>query len=431
MTSAFVGACERRGVTGDVMTVRDEATILDFEDGALVEATQRTSSGTSLRVLAEGTWGWAGTSDDAADADGLLDGALLSAGLGEQVDAFLPLPAPLPIVATADDDTATMPMADLQGVVTALTSRLKVAGGRVTVTLERALGEVAVANTRGVDARYDTTFAALAVRLQVPHDDGIATVRTAYTGVALPTDADLEVLVADVEQRLRWGARPASVPRGGAVLLLPRALRQVLRPLERALLGSEASAAHGLAGALGEQRFAAAVNLEDAPHLPGRPGSRPIDDDGVVTRTVALIEDGVVARLLTDLVSGARLQRPSTGSAWRTMAGPSRPGFSNLVIQPGSRDLAGMLAAVGTGLLVDEVASGAGAVSASGAFRFPVASGFQVERGEVTGRVEGMAISGNTFDLLARVEEVGVERRWVGSAHLPSLLALGVDVGAR
>jgi len=413
------------------MTVHDEATFLTFEDGALVEATQRTTSGTSLRVLAAGTWGWAGTTDDAADADGLLDGALLSAGLGAPVDAFLPLPAPLPIVATADDDTATMPLADLQGVVAALMRRLEVGASRVTVTLERALGEVAVANTRGVAAQYDTTFAALTLRMQVPHDDGVATVRTAYSGVAMPTEADLELLAADVEQRLHWGARPASLPRGGAVLLLPRALRQVLRPLERALLGSEASAAHGLAGALGEQRFAPAVNLEDAPHMPGRPGSRPIDDDGVVTRTVALIEDGVVARLLTDLVTGAQLQRPSTGSARRTMAGPSKPGFSNLVLHPGTRDLAGMLAAVGTGLLVDEVAGGAGAVSASGAFRFPVASGFQVERGEVTGRVEGVAISGNTFDLLARVEEVGAERRWVGSAYLPSLLALGIDVGAR
>lgn len=431
MMPDLLSACARRGVAADVMAVQDESLVLEVEDGSLAGASSRTVSGASLRVFANGAWGWAGATDDAAQVEDLVDTALQSAGSGESVHVHLPAAAPLPAVATADDDTATMPVADLQRVATALTTRLQGRGRRILVTVERTLGEVAVGNTRGVSARHDTTLAAISLLVQASHDDGVVAVRGAIAGVAMPTEADLEAMASEALQQLSWAASPAAPPAGGRVLLLPRALRQVLRPVERALLGDDAALGPSMAGAMGEQRFSPSIFLEDAPWLPGRPGSRPIDDDGVVTRTVRLIDGGVVSRFLCDLVTGARLGRPSTGSARRTLTGPSRPGFSNLILQPGERPTSALIQGLGDGLVVEGLAGGAGAVSASGAFRFPVALGFRVQGGEVVGRVEGVAISGNAFDVLARVQELGSEARWVGSALLPPLLADGIEVGSR
>lgn len=423
--------CRARGVAADAMEVSDETLTLVLADGALCEATSRESHGASLRVFTGGAVGWAGASQGAALPGEVLEAALLSAASGPQVEVHLPVAAPLPSVLTSDDDAATVPLPDLEHLGAGLTARLQGADRRVQVTLERALGEVAVANSRGVEASYATTLAAVGVEVQVSTGDGVLSIRDAVAVAALPTDAELDALVADIEQRLLWGRRPGTPPRTIApVIIMPRALRQVLRPVEQALLAGE-STASPLSGALGEQRFSPVVHLADAPLLPGRPGSRPIDDDGVVTQHQWLVEAGVVRRLLCDLVTGARLRRPSTGSARRTVFGTSRPGFSNLVLEAGTRSMPALLATLGDGLLVDEVTTGAGAVAAGGGFRFPVASGFRVEGGEVVGRVEGVAVSGNAFDVLARVLDVGSERRWVGSALLPPLLVEGIEVGAR
>jgi PmbA protein len=289
-----------------------------------------------------------------------------------------------------------------------------------------------LANTRGVSASYETTLGALSVEVQASPDDGVVITRDVLAAVALPSEAELDQLVADVERRIRWTRTQAAPPFVGTpVLLMPRALRQLLRPVERALLASEQAGNWALAGAMDEQRFSPDVHISDAPLLPGRPGSRPIDDDGVIAHGHVLVEDGIVRRFLCDLATGARLQRPSTGSARRSVFGPSRPSFSNLVLQAGTRSLDELLQVLGDGLVIDDLTGGAGAVSSGGSFRFPVATGCRVSGGDVVGRVDGVAISGNAFEMLARVVEVGADSRWVGSALLPPLLVDGVEVGAR
>jgi len=81
------------------------------------------------------------------------------------------------------------------------------------------------------------------------------------------------------------------------------------------------------------------------------------------------------------------------------------------------------------GLLVESL-EGEDEVSAAGGFTLPVALGWRVIKGEVVGRVKGVMVAGNAYELLAKLRGIGREVEWRGSQSLPALVAEGVAVVA-
>jgi PmbA protein len=216
------------------------------------------------------------------------------------------------------------------------------------------------------------------------------------------------------------------------VLLLPQAVRTFLAPVQQALVGkAHLLGTSPLAGNLGEAMLHPSLFLADDPLCDGRPGSRPVDDEGVPSFRAPLIEGGVIRRCIYDLETGALAGRPSTGHGRRSTFAKAQTAFSNLVMAGGDHDLDALLALMGDGLLVDAVASGTGGSSRSGTFTHPVLLGYRVQGGEVTGRVEGVVVAGNVFETLASIGGIGRDARWIGSSLLPPLLLHGVTVAPR
>ena len=95
-------------------------------------------------------------------------------------------------------------------------------------------------------------------------------------------------------------------------------------------------------------------------------------------------------------------------------------GAHNLVVVPGSDDLAAMLKRMGRGLFVTEQL-GQGVNLVTGDYSRGVA-GFWVENGEIAYPVEEITIAGNLKDVFRGIVAVGndVDRR--GSRHVGSIL---------
>jgi len=213
------------------------------------------------------------------------------------------------------------------------------------------------------------------------------------------------------------------------VCLAPRAAAILLRPLRSALAGFEALLGNSpYRGKVGEQVTDERFSLTDDPLVPGRPGSRPMDDDGVISRRVPLIERGRLTALLADLEVGARADVPSTGHAWRLPFSAPRVGFTNLRVLPGIESRATLLTMMGKGLLVEDLEWGSGPNPLSGAIALRAPWTYLVEGGAVRGRLEGIVLSGNVFEFLKRLGAVGNDAVWIGAMCLPSLLLEGVDV---
>src|SRR5438445_546655 len=222
-------------------------------------------------------------------------------------------------------------------------------------------------------------------------------------------------------------------------------LAAVVQPLEQALSGkSVLQGSSPLADKVGAVMFDERLSIIDDPLTPGRPASRPVDDECVPSRATGLVERGAVGRFVYDLETAARAKTQSTGNGRRGIFGKPHIGYTNVLFRigdgvhggaqhaaPPSMLGGGLIADIADGLIVDDlIGVGQGNVI-SGAFSHPVGLAYRVQRGEVTGRVKDAAVAGNAYDLLKRIGGVGTDGRWLGSRWSPSLLLDGVSVARR
>lgn len=421
----------RRAEAADAALKTDETLTLVFEAGRLKSTAFSQERGLNLRVSAEGRLGFAGTTGD--DVDALLEAALASARVGDAVNLLLPALAPLPTVTTWYPRAAAATLENLMELGRGLVDRLSRDGCQVAVTVERSIGSVKVANTRGVAASYDVSVVTVAAEVTRVAGDDVLMVSDYWASADFPDDASMGPLVRSILQRLDWAARPAGPPHGALpVLFTPQGAHAILLPLRQACHGKAVlQGISPLAGRQGERMFDAALTVVDDPFLEAAPGSRPVDDEAVPTRVLPLVRQGAVGEFIYDLETACRAGVPATGHARRNTFGKPQATYSNLAVAAGPDGWDDLLQRIPDGLVVDElIGVGQGNVI-GGVFSHPVALAYRVVQGEIIGRVKDAAISGNAYDLLGRLGGLGrdVERR--GSLVMPPMLLESVAVAPR
>ena len=191
-------------------------------------------------------------------------------------------------------------------------------------------------------------------------------------------------------------------------------------PLAAGLIGNFVYAASGgslyrkssfLLDSLGKQVFSPQVHISERPHLPRGLASSPFDDDGVATHDREVVEAGVLKGYFLSTYSARKLGMRTTGNAG---------GSHNLIVRPGKRDLVGLAALMGRGLLVTELL-GQGVNYVTGDYSRG-ASGYWVENGEITHPVQEITIAGNLKDMLRGIVAVGNDVLVRGSKQVGSIL---------
>lgn len=431
MIARLLEQAARRAEAADATLKSDETVTLLFESGRLKSSSWSQERGVNLRIRSNGRLGVAGST--AASTEGLVEAALASAAIGEEVDLILPAPAPLPIVRTHSPAAAAASVDDLAALGQGLVERLAQDGCQVNVTVERSAGSVRVANTRGVEATYDVTAVSLAAEITRVHGDDILMVGDYYAAAELPGEPLVAALAASIRRRVGWAERVAPPPRGQLpVLFTPAGSTALFLPLRQACLGKAVlQGVSPLAGRVGAQAFDPLLTLTDDPWAPGASGSRAIDDEGVPTRRLPLVQHGIVEGFIYDLETAARTGVPATGHARRSTFGKPQASYSNLMVSAGEQRWEELLARIPDGLLVDDlIGVGQGNVI-GGAFSHPVALAYRVTGGEIVGRVKDAAVAGNSYELLSRIAGLGRDVEWRGSLALPPILLEGVSVTPR
>jgi PmbA protein len=428
----------------DALWRREERTAVAFESGRLKAAGITEEAGLNLRVIAGGRLGVAGTTAAAPDPEALVARARASAELGEIVELAFPgaSASTLPSIPTFFDRTANASLSELVRIGRQLVERLARPGCQVNVAVEREVADTAVGNTAGARGAYRATGIAVAADVTRIAGDDVLMVYDQYVGADMPGDADLETLVRSVETRLTAALTIVEPPDGALpVVFTPAGLAAVVLPLEQALSGKTVlQGSSPLAGKVGEKLFDERLSIIDDPLTPGRPRSRPVDDECVPSRATGLVEGGRVGRFVYDLETAARAKTQSTGNGRRGVFGKPHIGYTNLVFGPRGSGLGtrgdgalggGLLDGISDGLVVDDlIGVGQGNVI-SGAFSHPVGLAYRVQRGEITGRVKDAAVAGNAYELFKRIGAFGTDGRWLGSRWSPSLLLDGVSVARR
>ena len=431
----------------DALWRRQERTAVAFESGRLKAAGVSEEAGLNLRVVSKGRMGVAGTTAAAPDPVALLERARASAELGEMVELAFPDSSPesLPPIPTFFDRTAAASLDDLIRMGKLLVERLARPDCQINVAVEREIADTAVGNTAGARGEYRATGIAVAVDITRIAGDDVLMVYDQHVGADMPGDADLETLVRSVETRLTAALKVVTPPEGALpVVFTPAGLAAVVLPLEQALSGKTVlQGSSPLAGKVGETLFDQRLSIIDDPLTPGRPLSRPVDDECVPSHATGLVEHGKVGRFVYDLETAARARTQSTGNGRRGIFGKPHIGYTNILFYgtdgvgtqyappPPYALGGGLIGDIDDGLIVDDlIGVGQGNVI-SGAFSHPVGLAYRVQRGEVTGRVKDAAVAGNVYDLLKKIGGFGADGRWLGARWSPSLLLDGVSVARR
>ena len=204
---------------------------------------------------------------------------------------------------------------------------------------------------------------------------------------------------------------------------------QIVSPALGAISGpSIARGTSFLKERMGQRVFAEGVTLIDDPFRPRGMGSTPFDDEGVAVEKRALFDDGVLTTWLLNSASARQLGLESTGHASRGLAGPSGVSTHNLHMEPGERDLAGLMADAGTGLLVTSM-FGPSLNGNTGDWSAGV-SGFWFENGVIAYPVSEVTVAGKLTDLYLRIQR-GSDLEFRGGFNVPSLMFDAVAIAGK
>ncbi len=200
-------------------------------------------------------------------------------------------------------------------------------------------------------------------------------------------------------------------------------------PLVAGLLGHFVGAASGgalyrrssfLLDRLGEKVFADHITLREDPFIPGGFASGWFDDEGVRTQQRNVIENGVLNGWFLGSYSARKLGLQTTGNAG---------GCHNLILEPGSEDLDGLIRRMGRGLLVTELL-GHGVNTVTGDYSRG-AAGYWVEGGEIVYPVHEITVAGNLADMFRNIVACGNDMLVRGSKQCGSVLIDGMMIAGQ
>lgn len=277
-----------------------------------------------------------------------------------------------------------------------------------------------VTNSEGAEASFAVDHIAIAgsnglARSFRRSRHGLSVSVLAGTGTAMERDYDYasathpEDLPPPAALGQSAGAR--AVRRLGARKITTRTVPVVFEPRAAAsLVGHLATAINGAAVArgttflkdrLGRQVFAPGVAIIDDPLRRRGLRSRPFDGEGLASRPLTLVDDGVLGHWLLDLRSARQLGLASNGRAARGAAALPAPASTNLFLAAGTPSPAELIADIEDGLYVTELI-GFGINGVTGDYSRG-ASGLWIENGALAYPVNEITISSNLIEMFGRL----------------------------
>src|SRR5215471_16641958 len=379
LAERLVAAARRAGAdAADALALRSVSLAVEVREAAIEESERSEGDDVGLRVFVGRRQAVVSTNDIKADA----------AELAQRAVAMARAAPDDPFAGLADPDRLAHDFPDLD-------------------LLDPNLPNVAELEERARRAEG----AGLAVRGVTTSGGASASAGIAGEGTAMERDYDYSSTVhgADLQSPEKVGrtAGERAVER-----LNPRKVKSKRVPVvfdrrvAGSLVGHLASAVNGTAVArktsflkdrLGERLFRPGIHVLDDPHRLRGLRSRPFDAEGVATKRLAVVEDGVLASWLLDSATARELGSATTGHAQRGVSSAPSPGPSNLHLAAGGDTPEALMADIAEGFYVTDLI-GVGVNYVTGDYSRG-ASGFWIENGKRSYPVSEVTIAGNLIDM--------------------------------
>jgi len=394
-------------------------------EGELENMTTADNAAIGVRVLADGREGFASAGSlDPDVVNQMLSEARENAKFAE-ADPHVGIAEPDGVEPVAinlwREEVATTPVEEKVQIALDLERGVRSADPRITgvrvVSYGDNEGSFALASTAGIRASTQATSASVSV--QVLAEDGDKTqTGFGWDGARRPGDLNIERVIERAVSRtvdLLGATKPATAK--VSLVLDPHLTSTVMGLIAGTLTGDRVIKGRSpFVDRVGEEVATPLLTLVDDATDPESLGADSHDGEGLATRRVPLITDGVLQGFVHDSYTGRRSGHGSTGSAVRGTRGLPSPGVHALAIAPGaSGNLDDLIAGVDLGVLVFNLAgihSGVNAIS--GDFSVGV-EGRMIRNGQLAEPISECTISSTLQRMLLDTTAVGSDL-----THLPS-----------
>lgn len=234
-------------------------------------------------------------------------------------------------------------------------------------------------------------------------------------------DLQLDSCARKAYERAVAQVGPKSVPGGKYTLVVDsECAGRLLTPVLNALGGYSLQQKNSfLAGRLGEKVFGENVTITDKPRTKGDTGCRLYDSEGVATKELPIIENGIVKTYFLNTYISAKMGlEPTVEDATRIVVAPAG----------GCSSREDVLKKAGTGILVTGF-NGGNSNPATGNFSYGI-EGFFFKDGVIAHPVREMLITGNFIDLWNKLLAAADDARPCLSKLVPTLAFSDVDCSA-
>ncbi|MDA8084710.1 MAG: TldD/PmbA family protein [Nitrospiraceae bacterium] len=426
----------------------DQAEIfLRYSRGLAVEVKDRTvdslkssrSFGYGLRVLRGGCPGFS-YSNLRDDIDLVVRNAVNAAAFADR-DAYLDFPeaSDAPEVAVLDPEVESTGEDEAIRMAVLMEDAARNADPRIAKVRKASASfgssELLIMNSKSLHAGYRSTVCSAQITV-VAEETGDAQVGFDYSGSRFLRDISFEQtgINAALQACSLLGARKFYARK--AAVLLDRAVAvDFLGILSGSLSADNVQKGKSLlSGRTGDLVISPRIRILDNGLLPGRPGSSPVDDEGVPSMRKILFDNGILRGYLHNTYTSRKAAAVSTGNAARGgYASVPSVGATNLYIEAASEEATVPMRAVfdtiGKGLYVVDAMGVHTANPVSGDFSVGV-TGIWIENGELSYPVKEAVLSGNILELFSSIEAVGDDLRFYGGVGSPSLLIRDMDISA-
>jgi len=160
-------------------------------------------------------------------------------------------------------------------------------------------------------------------------------------------------------------------------------------------------------GKLGKQVASDKFTMVDDGTLPCFRGTTNYDDEGTQMKRSLLIQDGVLVKFMTDILSAKQLKMERTGNGRReSFRNIPIVRMTNTFIDRGKDKPADILASTKSGIYVQSL-SGGSVNPTTGVFNFTCREVYLIENGRKTTPVKGATLIGSCLDVIQGIDAVG------------------------
>jgi PmbA protein len=437
LAERLVAAAGRAGAdAADALAVRSVSLAVEVREGAVEESERSEGDDVGLRAFVGRRQAVVSTNDVNANVAELAERAVAMAKAAPE-DPFAGLADPARLARDVPDLDLLDPDLPTVAVLEERAQRAERAGLAVKgvtksggASASAGIGGMVLVTSHGFRGAY------------LSSGQSVSMTAIAGEGTAMERDYDYSSTLhgADLDPPEKIGrtAGERTVER-----LNPRKVKSKRVPIvfDRRIAGSLvshlASAINGAAVArktsflkdrFGQRLFRPGIQVLDDPLRRRGLRSRPFDAEGVATRRLAVVEDGVLASWILDSATARELDFASTGHAQRGVSSTPAPGPSNLHLAAGSDTPEALMADIAEGFYVTDLI-GVGVNQVTGDYSRG-ASGFWIENGKRSYPVSEVTIAGNLIEMFQTLLPANdLEFRF--GTNAPSVRVEGLTVAGR